>query len=128
MIHLLPSGKYHIPNPSGKSYFITDNGVKISNDEFLHEETGFTSIYYESKQSNRLYPVFEAFPPITEMQRHILDRKNQKIELDGLKYDSSHRHATMFAEMGVKFHSENDIENAMLCKRHVINIWKFIVK
>jgi len=121
---LLQNGKYQISNPIGSITSIQSDGVVDSRGVHLYYHANFETTFYEDINSNRVNLLFNAYPPISELLNQILNKPEKSIKLTALKYENNHEFAYLFFNSANDFIQNNEIENAHLCKKHLINIWK----
>ena len=114
----------HIPNPSQRQIIVTSSGLKFADcDDYLFQDEYFTVRYEVPANFSYLYPILNVIPPISELLSIIKSKPNQQVTTpDGAFYQSSHRHADMFHDSGIDHMNARFINEAMLCKTHLINI------
>ena len=114
-----------IQNPTGDNYTVKQDGI-INNGDYLYKYEYFdTTFYIESKVKTTLIQL-TPYPSIDILLSEILSCASKSIKYDGTFYQDSHHFALQFHSSAKQFMLNNEIKNAHLCKKHLINIWKNI--
>lgn len=117
----------HIPNPGQKQLIVTNSGLKFADsDQYLFFDKYFDIRYRVPENFNFLHPILNIIPPSADLHSGIIARKNQQINVDGIFYQSTHRHADMFFHSGSEFIKDGKIDDAMICKQHLIRMWDVV--